>query len=186
MTAGLSVLFILAIVALCVLTILAIRHLSNIQRRELRWQRRQHLTEQKMLQLAVDEHVADIGKDLKATSIKLNNYIEKELTKALHDNISTYRKNADTVKSAAINIIDQASKDFDHQQRAIDERVEAEVARRKEALAQNIEANFADIIEAYVRDLLSGQPNIDDQTAYIIQELENHKDEIIKDLSGVR
>jgi len=62
--------------------------------------------------------------------------------------------------------------------------MEAEVATEREHLIEKFQVKMGDIIAGYITESLGGGIDIGTQMAYIVANLESHKDDIKKDLTN--
>ena len=69
-------------------------------------------------------------------------------------------------------------------QAELEARLEAEMLKRRDAYVAQLDTKLSDAVAAFLADTLGHNVDLGAQTSYLVSQLEAHKDELIKEVSG--
>jgi hypothetical protein len=154
-----------------------INHLFNKQfREELR--NRGRLRFEKI----IGENAMFLKHDLDMTIAQLNEYLQKEISRNLEAEFADYAKAMNDAQELALTSLRKTANEVEEQRVALSNALKADVAAREEQMLKLYEDNMAQIVEYYVLQTLGDQFDLKAQMPYILEQMENNKEAIIKDM----
>lgn len=130
----------------------------------------------------IDENANFLKQDLDATTQRLNEYMQKQITAKLDEEFGSYAKAMHDAQTMALSSLQKTAQEIETQRLALAEEMKKEVAEREEAILKVYEANMAQIVEHYVLQALGSQFDLKAQLPYIIEEMEKNKQAIMEDM----
>lgn len=130
----------------------------------------------------IDENANFLKQDLDATTAKLNEYMQQQITAKLDEEFGAYAKAMHEAQTLALSSLQKTAEEIETQRQALAEALKADVAEREEALLRVYEENMAKIIEHYLLQALGNQFDLKSQLPYIIKEMEANKKAIMEDM----
>ena len=155
-----------------------VEHIFNDEfREELRNRGRLHFEK------IIGENAMFLQQDLRLTTSQLNEYMKGEITQKLQDEFSKYEQSINDAKDMALESIGKTQETIEQQRKAMAEQIAQELKDEKNRLAKRFEENLGEIINHYVLQAIGNQIDLNDQLEYILSDLEENKEAIIKDIS---
>lgn len=155
-----------------------VEHLFNETfREELRNRGRLHFEK------IIGENAMFLQQDLRLTTSQLNEFLKNEITKKLQQEFAKYEESITDAKELAIDAITKTQKSIEQQHQLMNQQITRELADEKARLTKHFEENMADIVNHYVLAAVGDQIDLSAQLEYILANLEENKEAIIKDIS---
>jgi hypothetical protein len=156
-----------------------VEHIFNEEfREELRNRGRLHFEK------IIGENAMFLQQDLRLTTSQVNEYMKQEITKSLKEAFDKYEESIQDAKQMALESIEKTQEAVEQQRKVLEEQLHKAVDSEKKRLIERFENNMADIVNHYVLSAIGDQISLDDQMDYILSELENHKQAIVKDIES--
>lgn len=156
-----------------------VEHIFNEEfREELRNRGRLHFEK------IIGENAMFLQQDLRLTTSQVNEYMKQEITKSLKEAFDKYEESIQDAKQMALESIEKTQEAVEQQRQVLEEQLHKAVEAEKKRLIERFENNMADIVNHYVLNAIGDQISLDDQMDYILSELENHKQAIMKDIES--
>lgn len=156
------------------------------------------------MEQVVAENAQLIKKDIDAITHQLTTYLRKEVMDSIARGVEGHKESVQKLNAEAgvvvrslreelrqkqAALIDQLNVDqqrlsvgLAEQHQALAAKVEAQVAQEAARRIEALEVNMARIIQSYVKEAVSTQLDVDDEFAYIMREVEAHKDTLLEEL----
>jgi hypothetical protein len=131
----------------------------------------------------IGENAMFLQQDLRLTTSQLNEFMKNEITHKLQEEFSKYEESITDAKQLAIDSINKTQEAIEQQRQSMSEQLAKELADEKARLTKRFEENMADIVNHYVLSSIGDQIDLNDQLEYILANLEENKEAIIKDIS---
>jgi exonuclease VII large subunit len=125
-----------------------------------------------------------LGVDLKATSDRLSQNVERLTTSVIEEELTSYKNTLEEVRKVATETMEQIHQSVEDQRVELHQNMETELAGERKRLVEQFDARMGDIVSSYVAESLGGGVDLGSQLQYITQTLESNRDEIKKDLLG--
>lgn len=156
-----------------------VEHIFNDEfREELRNRGRLHFEK------IIGENAMFLQQDLRLTTSQLNEYMKAEITRTLQEEFAKYEESITDAKQLAIGAITKTQEAIEQQRQMMGQQIQEEAAKEKALLIKRFEENMADIINHYVLAAIGDQIDLNDQLEFILNDLKQNKDAIIKDITG--
>ena len=130
----------------------------------------------------IDRATKTFGTDLAATSTKLTEQVSRLTTTVIEEELEAYQKTLQEVREVAAQAMDQIHATVEKQRVELRHGMEAELAAEKQRLADKFDAKFGDVVSSYISESLGSGVDLGAQMQFILTNLEEHKEEIRKDL----
>lgn len=131
----------------------------------------------------IGENAMFLQQDLRLTTSQLNEFMKTEITKKLTEEFTKYEESITDAKELAIDSINKTQEAIEEQRKAMSAQIAKELADEKARLTKLFEENMADIVNHYVLAAIGDQIDLNDQLEYILADLEENKEEIIRDIT---
>ena len=156
-----------------------VEHIFNEEfREELRNRGRLHFEK------IIGENAMFLQQDLRLTTSQLNEYMKNEMTKKLQEEFAKYEESISDAKDLALNSITKTQEVIEQQRQMMSQQMAQEVSEEKKRVVTRFEENMADIINHYVLAAIGNQIDLNDQLEYIVHELNENKQDILKDITN--
>jgi len=156
-----------------------VEHLfSDTFREELRNRGRLHFEK------IIGENAMFLQQDLRLTTSQLNEYLKEEITKKLQQEFAKYEESITDAKNLAVESITKTQNAIEQQHNEMSQQLAAEFAGEKARMLKHFEENMADIVNHYVLAAIGDQIDLNNQLEFILSNLEDNKDSILKDISS--
>lgn len=130
----------------------------------------------------IEENAAFLKQDLDATTTRLNEYMEKQISAKLDTEFAAYASAMQQAQQLALSTLQKTAADVEAQRVALAEGLRKDVSEREAALLKVYEENMAKIVEQYVLQTLGDQFDLKAQMPYIIRQMEQNKQAIMEDM----
>lgn len=157
---------------------------------------REHLLEttKAHFQKIIDHSANELENDLKVTVNQLNTKLEKMATEIVNDEMKRYRMDLDQLRkqteaniSGAQTEINQHQSDLkdkiDQRRKELEAKLEEEIATEKQTLTSHLDTKLADAVASFLGETLGHNVDLGSQNTYLVSMLEEHKAELIKEIS---
>jgi hypothetical protein len=131
----------------------------------------------------IGENAMFLQQDLRLTTSQLNEFMKNEITRKLQEEFAKYEESITDAKQLAIDSINKTQEAIEEQRKSMSEQLAKELAAEKVRLTRRFEENMADVVNHYVLSSIGDQIDLNDQLEYILANLEENKDAIIKDIT---
>ena len=132
----------------------------------------------------IQTSTATFAQDLTETSQMLSKQVQRLTVEVITRELDQYTETLEKVRSIAEGAAKQIQSAVAQQEADLQKALEAAVASEQQRRLNQIDAQLGNIISAYLVEALGSEVDLGAQTAYILQSLESHKDDIKKDLTG--
>lgn len=140
------------------------------------------------LKLAYERQITtaseQLGVDLKATSGRLSEQVERLTTSVIEEELEGYQKTLEEVRKVATETMEQIHHAVDEQRATLQAKLEEELAEERARAVEQFDIRMADIVTAYITESLGGGIDLGAQMEYITTTLEANKEALKKDLLG--
>lgn len=156
-----------------------VEHIFNDEfREELRNRGRLHFEK------IIGENAMFLQQDLRLTTSQLNEYMKSEITKKLREEFAKYEESITDAKQLAVDSINKTQTAVEEQRKIMSQQIQREIANERRRLTERFENNMADIVNHYVLAAIGDQIDLNDQLEFILNDLEENKEAIIRDITG--
>lgn len=156
-----------------------VEHVFNDEfREELRNRGRLHFEK------IIGENAMFLQQDLRLTTSQLNEYMKTEITAKLQEEFAKYEETITDAKQLAIESISKTQEAIEQQRQLMGQQLAAEMATEKERMVKQFEEHMADIVNHYVLAAIGNQIDLNDQLEYVLQELNENKQDILEDIKS--
>ncbi len=156
-----------------------VEHLfSETFREELRNRGRLHFEK------IIGENAMFLQQDLRLTTSQLNEFLKEEVTKKLQQEFAKYEESITDAKDLAVEAITRTQDAIEQQHKVMSQQLADEFAEEKARMTKHFEENMADIVNHYVLAAVGDQIDLNNQLEFILSNLEENKEAIIKDISS--
>lgn len=156
-----------------------VEHLfSETFREELRNRGRLHFEK------IIGENAMFLQQDLRLTTSQLNEFLKEEVTKKLQQEFAKYEESITDARDLAVEAITRTQDAIEQQHKVMSQQLAEEFAEEKARMTKHFEENMADIVNHYVLAAIGDQIDLNNQLEFILSNLEENKEAIIKDISS--
>lgn len=114
---------------------------------------------------------------------QLINNIEKQAAQIINGELDSYRKTIAEARTSASNVSKEAEKQIVEIRESVQKEAKEAVYEEKQQLLKRIDDKLSDTIVYYLADALGEHVDLGSQKDYILNQLENHKEEIKQDIN---
>lgn len=130
----------------------------------------------------ISENAMFLQQDLRLTTSQLNEYMKGEITRTLQEEFKKYEQSITDAKQLAIEALQKTNDVIDEQRAHLSEQLDLELAKEKERMIAQFQANMGDVVNHYIIAAIGDQIDLSDQLEYILNDLELNKDAIMEDI----
>lgn len=130
----------------------------------------------------VAQSAAEMQKDLETTSKELNKLLDKMGSDVVTGELEHYREKLTQLEEQAVQSVGSATTELAQQQAELQSKIAADIDAEKQKLIALVDAKLADAVASFLLDTLSHNIDLGAQLPYLVSQLEEHKDELIKGL----
>ncbi|MEX0934303.1 MAG: hypothetical protein WDZ42_00720 [Candidatus Saccharimonadales bacterium] len=143
------------------------------------------LQNQAQLQLASSIQVVDkeLKESLRQANQQLIDRINDETTTIINTDLETYRQTIVDANSAAASLANKIQAGLEEASKEIQARVEDTINKERNKINTQIDTKLADVITEYLIEALGEEVDLGSQKNYIIEQLEERKEDIKKDVN---
>lgn len=131
----------------------------------------------------IAENAMFLQQDLRLTTSELNEYMKNEITHTLQDEFAKYEQSITDAKQVALDSIAKTQDALEQQRQLMAQQVQAELANEKARIVKHFEENMTDIVNHYVLAAIGDQIDLNDQLEFILADIQENKEAMIKDLT---
>lgn len=154
-----------------------VEHIFNDEfREELRNRGRLHFEK------IIGENAMFLQQDLRLTTSQLNEFMKAEITKVLKEEFSKYEESINDAKQLAIDSIQKTQSTIEQQRELLTQQLNEQLASEKSRSISRFESHMADIVNHYVLEAVGEQIDLSEQLDFILNQMEQNKEAIIKDI----
>lgn len=114
---------------------------------------------------------------------QLINSIEQQAAQIINDELEQYRSTLSDARTSAANVSQEVEKQLREAQETIQQDAQAAMQEEKQQLVQRLDDKLSDVITQYLVEALGEHVDLGAQKQYILSQLEDHKEDIKKDIN---
>ena len=130
----------------------------------------------------IGENAMFLQQDLRLTTSQLNDYMKDEIKSVLQEEFSKYEESIASAKDLALESIEKTKTAIDQQRLILEKQMNEQAESEKQRILDHFEANMAGIVNHYVLSAIGSEIDLTTQLDYIFQNLEENKEDMIKDI----
>ncbi len=130
----------------------------------------------------IGENAMFLQQDLRLTTSQLNDYMKDEIKSVLQEEFSKYEESIASAKDLALESIEKTKTAIDQQRLILEKQMNEQAEAEKQRILDHFEANMASIVNHYVLSAIGSEIDLTTQLDYIFQNLEENKEDMIKDI----
>ncbi|MDQ3094298.1 MAG: hypothetical protein M3Q70_03955 [bacterium] len=155
-----------------------VEHIFNDEfREELRNRGRLHFEK------IIGENAMFLQQDLRLTTSQLNDFMKQEIIKTLKEEFSRYEESINDAKQLAIDSIQKTQATIEEQRVVLTEQIEKQLSTEKARQLARFEKHMAEIVNHYVLQAIGDQIDLSDQLDFILADMEENKEAIVRDVA---
>jgi nucleoside diphosphate kinase len=131
----------------------------------------------------IGENAMFLQQDLRLTTSQLNEYMKNEITQKLQEEFTRYEESITDAKELAIESITKTQEAIEQQREMMGKQLLQEIEAEKQRIRKRFEDNLGDIVNHYVLAAIGNQIDLNDQLEFILSDIEENKEAIIRDIS---
>jgi len=132
---------------------------------------------------AIAKATGQFGKDLDATSSRLNALIVKLTTEIVERELKDYKEGIEAARQAAIDSLGKVQAETMERQKSLQRDIEAELSERRKQLMERVDQRLGEAAVAYIVESLGQGADLGAQRNWLLDSLERHKADLKKDLA---
>jgi hypothetical protein len=121
----------------------------------------------------------DMEHDLKETTVKLNNVIDKLGSDMARDEMNRYKEVLEELRTQATVGLSSMSRDVTQHKQSLKVELDALAEMEKRQISQDMDARLADIVASFLIETMQHNIDLGAQGPYLKETLEAHKQELI-------
>lgn len=133
---------------------------------------------------ALEEVGTVFSRDLATTTLKITQQMEAGASQLIEQELGQYRETLANLRESATAAFGQINDAIDKQKATLTADLEAEIQKQKETMIIKFEAKISDVVSAYLVESLGNDVDLGAQSQYLFKMLEEHKDELKKEIMG--
>jgi hypothetical protein len=154
-----------------------VEHIFNDEfREELRNRGRLHF------ERIIGENAMFLQQDLRLTTSQLNDFMKTEVTEVLKEEFSKYEESINDAKELAIDSIQKTQDTIEQQRELMSAQLTEQLNAEKSRTMARFEERMADIVNHYVLEAVGDQIDMSVQLDFILAQLEDNKEAIMRDI----
>jgi hypothetical protein len=134
--------------------------------------------------LMLRRSVKELEKDLQDTTAKIHVTLEKEGNETIAHQIKLYRDRLAQLQQQTEENISSIGQDLSSHQNTLKAKLAEEVEAEKKRLIQQIDTKLSDAVGSFLTETLQHNIDLGAQSEYLKKMLEDHKDEIAKEVAN--
>lgn len=143
------------------------------------------------LQHAAESNLKDVlgkvathfGDQMAVTTQRLNTHVEEVAEKVMQDELTKYQKTLDELRQASVDRLSQVQAEIEKRREQMEADLSVDIANEKQRLLASFDDKIADVVSAYLVEVLGNQADLGAQSHYLMSVLEENKEEIKKAIS---
>jgi len=154
-----------------------VEHIFNDEfREELRNRGRLHFEK------IIGENAMFLQQDLRLTTSQLNDFMKTEMTHVLKEEFSKYEESINDAKQLAIDSIQKTQDTIEQQRDLLSAQLTEQLNSEKSRTLARFESRMADVVNHYVLEAVGDQIDMSEQLDFILSQLEDNKEAIMRDI----
>lgn len=154
-----------------------VEHIFNDEfREELRNRGRLHF------ERIIGENAMFLQQDLRLTTSQLNDFMKTEVTHVLKEEFAKYEESINDAKQLAIDSIQKTQDTIEQQRELMSAQLTEQLNSEKSRTLNRFESRMADVVNHYVLEAVGDQIDMSEQLDFILSQLEDNKEAIMRDI----
>ena len=154
-----------------------VEHIFNDEfREELRNRGRLHFEK------IIGENAMFLQQDLRLTTSQLNDFMKTEVTHVLKEEFAKYEESINDAKQLAIDSIQKTQDTIEQQRELLTAQLSEQLNAEKSRTLTRFESRMADVVNHYVLEAVGDQIDMSEQLEFILSQLEDNKEAIMRDI----
>lgn len=154
-----------------------VEHIFNDEfREELRNRGRLHFEK------IIGENAMFLQQDLRLTTSQLNDFMKNEVTRVLKEEFAKYEESINDAKQLAIDSIQKTQDTIEQQRELLSAQLTEQLTSEKSRTLARFEGRMADVVNHYVLEAVGDQIDLSEQLDFILSQLEDNKEAIMRDI----
>jgi predicted component of type VI protein secretion system len=154
-----------------------VEHIFNDEfREELRNRGRLHFEK------IIGENAMFLQQDLRLTTSQLNDFMKTEVTHVLKEEFAKYEESINDAKQLAIDSIQKTQDTIEQQRELLSAQLSEQLNSEKSRTLARFESRMADVVNHYVLEAVGDQIDLSEQLDFILSQLEDNKEAIMRDI----
>ena len=154
-----------------------VEHIFNDEfREELRNRGRLHFEK------IIGENAMFLQQDLRLTTSQLNDFMKNEVTRVLKEEFAKYEESINDAKQLAIDSIQKTQDTIEQQRELLSAQLTEQLTSEKSRTLARFEGRMADVVNHYVLEAVGDQIDLSEQLDFILSQLEENKEAIMRDI----
>ena len=154
-----------------------VEHIFNDEfREELRNRGRLHFEK------IIGENAMFLQQDLRLTTSQLNDFMKTEVTRVLKEEFAKYEESINDAKQLAIDSIQKTQDTIEQQRELLTAQLSEQLTAEKSRTLARFEGRMADVVNHYVLEAVGDQIDMSEQLEFILSQLEDNKEAIMRDI----
>ncbi len=130
----------------------------------------------------IGENAMFLQQDLRLTTSELNDFMKEEVTSVLREEFSKYEESINDAKQLAIDSIQKTQDTIEQQRELMSAQLSEQMAAEKSRTMNKFESRMADVVNHYVLEAVGDQIDLSEQLDFILNQLEDNKEAIMRDI----
>jgi hypothetical protein len=154
-----------------------VEHIFNDEfREELRNRGRLHFEK------IIGENAMFLQQDLRLTTSQLNDFMKTEMTHVLKEEFSKYEESINDAKQLAIDSIQKTQDTIEQQRELLSAQLTEQLSSEKSRTLARFEGRMAEVVNHYVLEAVGDQIDMSEQLDFILSQMEDNKEAIMRDI----
>lgn len=130
----------------------------------------------------IGENAMFLQQDLRLTTSELNDFMKTEVTTVLREEFSKYEESINDAKQLAIDSIQKTQDTIEQQRELMSAQLSEQMTAEKARTMNRFESRMADVVNHYVLEAVGDQIDLSEQLDFILNQLEDNKEAIMRDI----
>lgn len=132
----------------------------------------------------VDENATALNQAMHEAVEKINSQVDQLTQSTLTKEIAEYQTTLSSAKEKVIQDLARMSDQARNRQEELDQKLEAQMQKRRQEVIAKLDQNLSEIVVSYIVECFGTGVDFNAQKDYIFKNLNEHKDELKKDILG--
>jgi F0F1-type ATP synthase membrane subunit b/b' len=133
---------------------------------------------------SVEEVSAVFNRDLATTSLKVNQQLEEQASTLIQSELTEYQETFADLRQTTTKIVSQFQDTIEQERQQLLARLADDAQDQKAEIVAKFEARMAEVIAAYLTEVLGNEVDLGAQSQYLFRMLEQHKAELKQEILG--
>lgn len=130
----------------------------------------------------IGENAMFLQQDLRLTTSQLNDFMKTEVTHVLKEEFAKYEESINDAKQLAIDSIQKTQDTIEQQRELLTAQLTEQLNAEKSRTLSRFEGRMADVVNHYVLEAVGDQIDMSEQLEFILSQLEDNKEAIMRDI----